>query len=117
MPPINDEPDAATSEVDAPLPRKSPTYWDDRASDLLWIELRKLGIKNYQDLALRLEAGGLTKTKGSLITRISRGTFSVAFFLQVARILGIDQINISHIPMPPAQRRSKQELIDAKSTK
>lgn len=105
MPP-NKEQDAVLEPAESGSPRKPPTIWDVYASGLLSAEMKKRGL-TYEELVLELEDRGMVRTPGSLMNRVSRGTFSLAFFLQVARSLGIDSIDISHIPQPPSRRRFK----------
>lgn len=49
----------------------------------------------YHDLALALQAMGLAENQNSIATKLSRGTFSFAFFLQCMYALRIDNIELN----------------------
>ncbi len=53
--------------------------WNDKVKRLLKSELVRRGISN-SDLANRLQLIGIEETKSSIDSKISRGTFSAAFF-------------------------------------
>lgn len=63
------------------------TDWNDQAKRLLKAELVKRGISN-ETLARRLNAVGIHETKAGIDSKISRGTFSAAFFLQCLTVIG-----------------------------
>lgn len=70
--------------------------WQDAAKRLLRAEMEKHGYV-YKTLARDL---GDADSEQSLMTRINRGTFSVAFFLEALRVMGTKSIDISHLPDP-----------------
>lgn len=72
------------------------TTWQLAAKRLLQAEMARHGYV-YKTLARDLGAGD---SEQSLMTRINRGTFSVAFFLQALRAMGTKSIDISHLPDP-----------------
>jgi len=67
--------------------------WNDKAKRLLKSELMKRGISN-SDLVLRLNSVGIEETKSSVDSKISRGTFSAAFFLQCLTVIGCERLLI-----------------------
>lgn len=78
------------------------TVWQESAKRLLQAEMARHGF-NYKTLARDL---GGAETDQSLMTRINRGTFSLAFFLQALRTMGTKSIDISHLP--DGREQSKQ---------
>jgi Domain of unknown function (DUF6471) len=72
--------------------RKTP--WQEAAKRLLKSEMARHDV-SYKQLARDL---GGSETDQSLMTRINRGTFSVAFFLRALRTMGTKTIDISHLP-------------------
>lgn len=71
---------------------KSP--WQAAAKGLLQSEMAKYGY-DYKQLARALNDDD---SASSLITRVNRGTFSVAFFLKAVRVMGTKTIDIAHLP-------------------
>lgn len=67
--------------------------WNDKVKRLLKSELVRRGISN-ADLANMLQQVGIEETKSSIDSKISRGTFSAAFFLQCLTIIGCEKIEI-----------------------
>ncbi|WP_394352483.1 DUF6471 domain-containing protein [Flavobacterium silvaticum] len=61
--------------------------WNRQAKRYLKSELVRRGISNDQ-LVKKLEAIGVTETKASVESKISRGTFSAAFLLQCLNAIG-----------------------------
>jgi len=61
--------------------------WNEMSKRLLKAELLKKGITTDQLIEL-LERIGVTETKASIINKISRGTFSAAFFIQCLNAIG-----------------------------
>lgn len=79
------------------------TAWNEAASRLLKIEMVKNGV-SYKELARRLEkSGGQVETVSALITRVNRGTFTLAFFLEAATAIGTDAVHISHLRALPLE--------------
>ena len=67
--------------------------WNDKVKRLLKSELVRRGISN-SDLANMLEQIGIEETKSSIDSKISRGSFSAAFFLQCLTVIGCEKIEI-----------------------
>lgn len=67
--------------------------WDDKAKRLLKSELVKRGLSN-TDLVLLLNEIGVEETKGSIDSKISRGSFSATFLLQCLTVIGCQKIEI-----------------------
>ena len=68
-------------------------YSNDKVKRLLKSELVKRGIKT-SDLVELLNREGLNETKSSVTSKISRGTFSAAFFLQCLSVIGCNKLEI-----------------------
>ncbi len=68
-------------------------YSNDKVKRLLKSELVKRGIKTI-DLVELLNQEGLNETKSSVTSKISRGTFSAAFFLQCLSVIGCSKLEI-----------------------
>ncbi len=69
--------------------------WNDKTKRLLKSELVKRGISN-NDLANLLKDRGIDETKASIDSKISRGSFSASFFLQVLCVIGCNKIEIDN---------------------
>jgi len=65
--------------------------WNDTAKRILKSELVKRGI-SHSELATLLQ-----ESKGSIDSKISRGSFSASFFLHCLSIIGCTKIEIEHI--------------------
>ena len=74
--------------------QRTTSPWQAAAKRLLKAEMAKHDY-GYKQLA---RAMGDDDSESSLITRVNRGTFSVAFFLQALRVMGTKSIDISHLP-------------------
>jgi uncharacterized protein DUF6471 len=61
--------------------------WQGRASGILQAELARRHI-SYRELAQRLQALGINDTEKNLSNKISRGTFTAAFFIQCMDAIG-----------------------------
>lgn len=69
-------------------------YWNEQAKSILKAYLARKNMR-YHDLALTLQAMGLEENQNSIATKLSRGTFSFAFFLQCMYALRIDNIELN----------------------
>lgn len=67
--------------------------WNEQAKRIIKTQLARKNIK-YHDLARRLNAIGVEENQNSIATKISRGTFSFAFFLQCMAALGITKFDL-----------------------
>lgn len=84
--------------------QRRKTVWQEAATRLLQSQMKLKGV-SYKRLAQYLGGG---ESDQALMTRINRGTFSVAFFLQVMRLLGADSINVEHLPKRQEEPAGKQ---------
>jgi hypothetical protein len=78
--------------------------WNKEARRVLKYELaiRQIG---YKELLNKLTLIGVNETERSIASKISRGTFSFAFFLQCMRALGVQALDVSGEPVSSVQRR------------
>lgn len=87
------------------LPTAS-TDWNKEARRILKSELARRDL-TYKQLRKQLhEAGVAEETERSIVNKVSRGTFSFAFFIMCMRVLGAEKVDIG--PLPEA--RSKESL-------
>lgn len=70
-----------------------PEDWNVKASNILKSILTRRNIK-YNELARRLNLMGVEETQSSISNKISRGTFSFAFFIQCMEVLNINEIRL-----------------------
>lgn len=72
-----------------------------RAEDvkgILKAELKRRGL-TYADLVHRLAANGVVETEANLRNKISRGSFTAAFFLQCLIAIGCEYVQLQ-VPRP-----------------
>lgn len=67
--------------------------WNSKVKRLLKSELVRRGISN-ADLSQMLQRIGIEETKSSIDSKISRGTFSAAFFLQCLTVIGCEKVEV-----------------------
>lgn len=67
--------------------------WNEKVKRLLKSELVRRGISN-SDLVKLLAQIGSEETKSGIDSKISRGTFSAAFFLECLTAIGCEKIEI-----------------------
>jgi hypothetical protein len=72
------------------------TRWNNAASRLLKGELVTRGV-SYAQLAQRLTQTGLRETQASIANKLSRGTFTLAFFLSCMEALDVEQISLTTV--------------------
>ncbi|QEP35029.1 hypothetical protein APAC_1956 [Malaciobacter pacificus] len=72
---------------------KMPEDWNQRATAILKSILTRRNIK-YHELARMLNGIGIDETQGSISNKISRGTFSFAFFIQCMEVLNINEVRL-----------------------
>lgn len=71
--------------------------WTDRAKRFLKAELKRADV-TYEELArLMREHHGLNETKVSVANKLSRGTFSAAFFLAAMKAIGRETVNLADV--------------------
>jgi hypothetical protein len=73
---------------------KSSSYWSSEAKGILRAELERRGV-TYGRLARLMQAKQMHETERSLANKISRGSFSFAFFLQVMRVLKVTEVSVA----------------------
>jgi hypothetical protein len=56
-------------------------------------EMQRRGV-TYRMLARRLSEAGVSETERNLVSRITRGTFTFAFALQILRAIGVTRLDI-----------------------
>ncbi|RII27336.1 MAG: hypothetical protein CXR31_08815 [Geobacter sp.] len=69
------------------------TNWNETAKRLLKAELARRNI-SHKELAARLQSHGVTITRASIDSKLSRGTFSAAFFLQCLTAIETRTLNL-----------------------
>jgi hypothetical protein len=67
--------------------------WQAQAKGLIRAELARRNL-SYKELAERLAQIGVTESERNLSNKINRGSFSVAFLLQVMSALGVKNLQI-----------------------
>ena len=70
--------------------------WSDRAKRLLKAELARADL-TYETLAERLTESGLSETKASIASKLSRGTFSASFLLASLKAAGCTAIRLEDV--------------------
>lgn len=70
--------------------------WPKAATNLLKSELAKRGI-NYRVLKTKLEKIGIKQEESAISMKISRGTFSLIFFLQCMQAIDAKVIHLEDI--------------------
>ena len=70
-----------------------PVAWETEAKRVLRAELARAGV-TYKGLVLRLERIGVVDNETAIASRISRGKYSFAFFLQCMRALGVTEVDL-----------------------
>ena len=70
--------------------------WGTKASRFLKAKLKQAGV-GYKELAERLNAHGLDETETAIAGKLSRGAFSVTFFLACLTVLGITTLAIEDL--------------------
>jgi hypothetical protein len=80
--------------------------WNNEAYQLLKKELGRRKV-TYARLQKQLAAIGVEETERSIASKISRGAFSFAFFVQCMRAIGVEQVDVSEVePLPPLPKKS-----------
>lgn len=67
--------------------------WQAEAKRRLKVELVRKDV-SYKVLADRLEKIGVPETERSIQSKVARGTFSFAFFLQCMKALGVRNVDL-----------------------
>ncbi len=69
--------------------------WKARARGILKAELARRNIKQVELAKMLEEAYGIKETPQSLSNKISRGTFSAVFMLQILEAIGCQEMKIT----------------------
>ena len=75
---------------------KTEEEWGQRAARFLKGELKKADM-TYEDLARKLKKHGLTETKISIASKLSRGTFAATFFLACLAAIELQGVSLEDI--------------------
>lgn len=67
--------------------------WSDRAKNLLRSELKRKGV-TYAQLSGMLESIGVDENEKNIANKISRGVFTMAFFLQCMAAIGVTEVRL-----------------------
>ena len=67
--------------------------WENRASNLLKAEIARRGL-SYDDVRLRLAKLGIEKSTHNLTKTINLGKFPFSFFLQCAKAIKLDKVQL-----------------------
>lgn len=89
-----------------PQPRARPTgtSWNKEATRLMKAEMARHGV-SYKELALLMGAeSGEDESPTALITRVNRGTFTMAFFLEAVVAMGTKTIDLTHLEVARHRR-------------
>lgn len=99
--------DKPSREVPKRVPRSRPdSTWNAYAKGLLRGEMERHDV-SYKELALLMgERSDDDESPTALITRINRGTFTLAFFLEAVVAMGTKSIDLSHIDRARLRRSS-----------
>jgi hypothetical protein len=83
------------------------TDWNKEARRILKSELARRDLTYKQLLKQLHEAGMAEETERSIVNKVSRGTFSFAFFIMCMRALGAEQIDIG--PLPESRLKAERK--------
>jgi len=76
------------------MPDESPTAaYEEQAKNILKGELKRRGI-TYAALAEKLKAKGAHESERNLANKISRGSFTAAFFMMCMDAIGVRQVTL-----------------------
>lgn len=67
--------------------------WSDKAKNLLRSELKRKGV-TYAQLSDSLEKIGVQENEKNIANKISRGVFTMAFFLQCMAAMGVTEVRL-----------------------
>lgn len=68
-------------------------FWNEKASNILKSELVRRNI-DYNQLANLLNDIGVQENYNSIANKLSRGTFSFAFFIKCMEVINVKTINL-----------------------
>jgi hypothetical protein len=72
---------------------KSAEAYEEQAKNILKAELKRRGV-TYAQLADKLSEVGAKETERNLANKISRGSFTAAFFMMCMDALGVRQVTL-----------------------
>ena len=67
--------------------------WNAKAANLLKSELKRHGVK-YADLIEKLAEIGVEEKEVNVRNKLSRGTFTAAYFLQCLEAIGVKEVRL-----------------------
>jgi len=77
---------------DSIMSDKSPiAVYENQAKNILKAELKRRGI-TYAQLAEKLKSVGANESERNLANKISRGSFTAAFFMMCMDVIGVKQV-------------------------
>jgi hypothetical protein len=68
--------------------------WESEAKLLLRAELARRGV-SYKALVQKLGLLDVVETEGAISNKINRGKFSMTFFLQCMKAIGVDMVSVA----------------------
>jgi len=68
--------------------------WNAKAANLLKSELKRHGVK-YGDLVEKLAAIGVEEKEVNVRNKLSRGSFTAAYFLQCLEAIGVKELRLT----------------------
>ncbi len=68
----------------------------EEAKAIIKAEIARKNI-DYQELSEKLKAIGINENKANIANKISRGTFSFSYALQIFKALGLKKINLEDL--------------------
>jgi 3-mercaptopyruvate sulfurtransferase SseA len=68
--------------------------WNERAANLLKSELKRHGL-TYADLVEKLAKIGIAEKEVNVRNKLSRGTFTAAYFLQCLEAVGVKELRLT----------------------
>lgn len=74
--------------------RRPATAWSEAAKGLLKSEMARRNV-SYAQLAMLLERDGVPASAESLVTRVNRGQFTFAFFIQAVTAMGCETVHLT----------------------
>jgi len=69
------------------------TTYENRAKNILKSELKRRGV-TYAQLAEKLRERGIKESERNLANKISRGSFTAAFFMMCMDAIGVRQVSL-----------------------
>lgn len=73
--------------------RDAAALYEEQAKNILKGELKRRGI-TYAQLAEKLTAHGVKESERNLANKISRGSFTAAFFMMCMDVIGVRQVSL-----------------------